>query len=138
MKKHLTDLLEEEDDRPDVTPLIDVVFMLLLFFIVTTTFAEDSFFPITLPTAENSTVRTAGEAATIEISAEGELALDKEFIASEELLYAALSAKKDAAAFKTVVIKADENAPSLHLVNVLDMLRGLEITELAVSAQAQK
>ncbi len=83
-------------------------------------------------------IGNVGEAASIEISAEGELALDKEFIASEELLYAALSAKKDATAFKTVVIKADENAPSLHLVNVLDMLRGLEISEFAVSAQSSK
>jgi len=138
MKKHLTDLLEEEDDRPDITPMIDVVFMLLLFFIVTTTFADDTFFPISLPTAENSTVRTEGEAAVIEISAGGELALDKEFIASEELLYAALEKKKAANLFKTVVIKADENAPSLHLVNVLDMLRGLGISEFAVSAQSPK
>ena len=63
--KKLTEQLETADDRPEITPLIDVIFMLLLFFIVTTTFAEDTFFPIMLPTGENTTVLTPTDAVTL-------------------------------------------------------------------------
>jgi len=67
--KRLTEVLEDGQDRADITPLIDVIFMLLLFFIITTTFAEDTFFPIELPKAERAPdVRTPADTAVVEIT----------------------------------------------------------------------
>ena len=134
--KKLTEQLELDDDRPDITPMIDVIFMLLLFFIVTTTFAAETFFPLELPTAETVTVRAADEAAVIEISRDGELALNREFVVSFEALYEQLGEQKRAGAFRTVVIKADEAAPAGSVVSTLDVLRGLGIAEFAVTAHS--
>ncbi len=136
--KKLTEQLENAGDRPDITPLIDVIFMLLLFFIVTTTFAEDTFFPITLPTARNTTVRTPADAVTVEISRDGEFAIEDRFIPSERLLYERLRALQQNRPFASVIIKSDEQADAKHLVAVLDILRGLEITEFAVVAESGK
>ena len=106
--RKLTEQLEGADDRPELTPLIDVVFMLLLFFIVTTTFAEDTFFPIKLPTGRNTTAQAPTDAVTV----------DKQFT--------------------SVIIKSDEQVDARHIVAVLDILRGLEITEFAVVAESEK
>ena len=136
--KKLTEQLELADDRPEITPLIDVIFMLLLFFIVTTTFAEDTFFPITLPTAHNTTVRTPTDAVTVEISRDGELALERKFVPSERRLYERLQTLQQNKQFTSVIIKADEHADAKHVVTVLDILRGLEITEFAIVAESEQ
>ncbi len=133
--KTLTERLDDQGDRTDITPLIDVVFMLLLFFIVTTTFAEDTFFPIRLPTGRHTTVRGPAEAVTVEISRDGELALERRFIPSQRDLYERLRRLKQNDGFRSVIIKADEQADAGALVAVLDVLRGLEITEFAVTAE---
>ena len=136
--KKLTEQLELADDRPEITPLIDVIFMLLLFFIVTTTFAEDTFFPITLPTGHNTTVRTPTDAVTVEISRDGELALERKFVPSERRLYERLQTLQQNKQFTSVIIKADEHADAKHIVTVLDILRGLEITEFAIVAESEQ
>ncbi|MDA0840663.1 MAG: biopolymer transporter ExbD [Planctomycetota bacterium] len=137
-KKKLTQRVQEQDDRPDLTPLIDVIFMLLLFFIITTTFAADTFFPISLPKATRASVRTLKDSLVVEINASGEFALDKKFVASETRLYEQLAKAKTEGALRTVVIKADEKCPAKHLVAVLDILRGLDINEFAVTAQRDR
>ena len=135
MKKTLTERMDDSDDRPDITPLIDVIFMLLLFFIITTTFAEDTFFPIVLPTAREAIVRTMADTAVVEISREGQFAVNKQFVADERQLYRSLKSLKEAGTAKSVVIKADQDASARHVVAVLDMLSGLSINEFAVTAQ---
>ena len=80
--KKLSDAILAEEEKLDLTPLIDVIFMLLLFFVVTTTFAEDTFFPIELPGARNAEpaeVLDLASTAIVEISREGELAMGREF-----------------------------------------------------------
>lgn len=135
--KKLTEQLELADDRPEITPLIDVIFMLLLFFIVTTTFAEDTFFPIELPTGQHTTVRTPADAVTLEISRDGEFALATEFVPSKRRLYERLQALQQETKLTSVIIKSDKQADAKHLVAVLDILRGLEITEFAVVAESK-
>jgi len=137
MKKSLTEQLGSDDDRADITPLIDVIFMLLLFFIITMTFAEDTFFPIELPKAEHSsTVRTSADAVTVEISKAGEFAVAKQPLPSADALHDALKRKWDAGEAQTVIIKADAVADAKDVVYVLDVLRAVGINEFSVTADA--
>lgn len=135
MKQSLSQLVSEQEDRPDITPLIDVIFMLLLFFIITTTFAEDTFFPLILPKAERATVRTLDDTTVVEINERGQFAVDKEFVPTQKSLYRYLSGLKDARGIRTVVIKVDKRTDADHLVQVLDVLKGLGLNEFAVTAE---
>ena len=133
MKKPLTQLIEANDDRPDITPLIDVIFMLLLFFIITTTFAEDTFFPLVLPKAERAITRTLDDTVIVEISINGEYAVDQTFIPGASRLHDTLATIKKKRNIKSVIIKTDQNTPARHLVALLDILSGLDINEFAVT-----
>ena len=66
-----------DPDTPDInlTPLIDVVFLMLVFFVVTTTFTEDRALQVTLPTADGGAPMDTGP-VVVRISADGQVAVD--------------------------------------------------------------
>lgn len=137
--KKLSDAIQGEADRLDLTPLIDVIFMLLLFFVVTTTFAEDTFFPIELPGARNTEPAELLDLAStviIEISREGELAMSREYVPSAMDLYEKLQDLSSAGSVTAVAIKADAESPSHYMVEILDVLRELGIENFAITTKA--
>ena len=50
---------QEEDADIDITPMLDIVFIMLIFFIVTATFVKESGIDVTRPDAETASNRTA-------------------------------------------------------------------------------
>jgi len=133
--KKLTEQLESSSAKPDITPLIDVIFMLLLFFIVTTTFAEDTFFPIELPKAQNADLAEVigtADVAMIEISRDGEFAVNRKFTPSRDKLYQSLLKLQQQNQCRAVIIKAHAQSQASYLIQVLDIVRGLDINNFAV------
>ena len=55
--------IEDSDPEPDLSPMIDCVFILLIFFIVTATFVEEDGFQVNRP--ESSSAATASESETV-------------------------------------------------------------------------
>jgi len=131
----LTVMTADDSDRADITPLIDVIFMLLLFFIITMTFAEETFFPITLPESKQAALRTPENAAIVEITNDGKWALNMQFVPTRTRLYSSLEALKGRGKAKTVIVKADENAPAGHLIWLQAAVRELGIDEMAWTAK---
>ena len=68
------------DDEPAVnlTPLIDVVFILLIFFMVSTTFQKESEIKIELPEASSEPVEEQDESLEIVIDADGHYFIDEQ------------------------------------------------------------
>ena len=60
-----------DDTDVNITPLIDVVFLLLIFFMVSTTFDRESEINITLPEASEEQVQVSPEAIRVAIDASG-------------------------------------------------------------------
>ena len=83
-------------------------------------------------------MRTPTDAVTVEISRDGELALEKKFVPSERRLFERLQTLQQNEQFTSVIIKADDHADAKHIVTVLDILRGLEISEFAIVAESQQ
>ncbi len=111
-----------EEPELNLTPLIDVVFLLLIFFMVTTTFMDEAGLEITLPEAEQDPEDAAPERLEIGITAEGEF-----FVAGDPLVNRELDtlvqALEDALAgedFAGIVIRADADAPHRAVVRALD------------------
>ncbi len=122
----------------NLTPLIDVVFLLLIFFMVSTTFDKQAQIEIKLPEAESSEVVDKDpEFVSIGVNAEG-----KYYVNNEELL------KSDADTLKRmliktvknktdlpVVISADGKAPHQSVVTVLDVASQLGMTKMTFATR---
>lgn len=79
-------LQPDDSDEPDVnlTPLIDVVFLLLIFFMVSSTFIEHPAIQLDLPRA-SAAEKSQVDSLRLAITPEGEVYLDGEAIALSEL-----------------------------------------------------
>ena len=104
----------------DMSPLIDVVFLLLIFFAVTTTFLEQSGMELELP--ESSTApSTTADAIVVEISSGGEIRMDGEAVTADTLEQrVAALAEEDRA---KITVRADRAIDLGTWVQVIDALR---------------
>ncbi len=108
----------EEEVNIDLTPLIDVVFMLLIFFIMTTTFSKPVL-DVILPaskTAETKEQQT--EELLISVSANGNIFHNDKPITHEELI-PLLQQNKD----KLLNLYIDKSAPFQYFVHVIDIAK---------------
>ena len=106
--------------RPDMTPLIDCVFLLLVFFLVTSVFKQDeSVLKLILPETQTETKRDTPEGLYIELS-ETELAFNGQRGTPDELREkaAAVQNKKS-----PVAIKIDKGTTYERLAVTLDILQ---------------
>jgi biopolymer transport protein ExbD len=104
----------------DMSPLIDIVFLLLIFFAITTTFLEQSGMDLELP--ESSTAQaTDAVRILVEIGADGELRFEGETITVDQLegRIRALSAEDRA----RITVRADRTIEYGLAVQVIDALR---------------
>jgi len=124
----------QDDLTLDVTPLIDVVFLLLIFFMVTTTFASRSGIGVKLPEAQ-AKERPPGHVVELTLTAKGELFLDKGKVATGGLA-AALAAAAREHAGEVVVIRADAAVPHGRVVKAMDAARGAGFRKLAIATRA--
>lgn len=70
----------EEEPRVDLTPLIDVIFMLVIFFVMTMTFSKPVL-DVVLPAAQNSEVRKKAAELVLSVNSDG-----KYFFNDQEIL----------------------------------------------------
>lgn len=133
--KALTAQLEEDDDRADLTPMIDCVFLLLMFFILTATFVEDTFFPIEMPQAKRASLRTPADAAVLEVTTKGEMAINRKYMRSKRVSYMTLAKMKKQKKLKTLIIKADKSTPYEHIAWVMDAMQALNIQEFSFAVR---
>ena len=104
----------------DMSPLIDVVFLLLIFFAVTTTFLEQSGMDLELPESSTAT-STQSAAVVVEIAADGTVTFQGEAVSTEELerRVAALEEAERA----RITVRADRALELGSAVAVIDALR---------------
>ena len=114
---------------PDLTPLIDVVFILLIFFIVSSVFKKEELaLLLTLPDSQAQEVEVEIKQINIELS-KNELALKGKkltFIELEEQLKAIT--KKD----KPIIVRIDKDVQYDRIVIILDLLQKYSLNNLAL------
>ncbi|MCG5528083.1 MULTISPECIES: biopolymer transporter ExbD [Halorhodospira] len=126
-------------DEPDLnlTPLIDVVFLLLIFFMVTTTFVDQVGLDITLPEAEQETEEAQPRLLEIGISAEGEYFVDGSPLVNREIdtLVRALEEAREAGDVAGIVVRADADAPHRAVVRALDGAGRVGIDRVSIATK---
>lgn len=127
----LSEELVDNDDRIDLTPMLDCVFVLLLFLIIATTFEENGLFKVELPKAAHATVRGNDRAVVLEISRAGQYAIDRRVIPDGEL-HAALASRFADRSRSALIIKGDRGCPYAQVALAVDMAQGLAIPEFSL------
>ena len=122
----------EPDEEFNLTPLLDVVFIILIFFVVTASFVKDTGVEVSRPSAQSAEHQ---ERAHIRIAITDQ---DQIWIDNQNVGVGALRAQVERLHAQNpeggVVIQADRNATTGLLVTVLDQVRLAGINEIAIAA----
>lgn len=125
------------DSGINLTPLIDVVFLLLIFFMVTTTFTQETRLLISLPEAGGETVDAEPERLELTIDKEGNYALNGQSLINRDIK-TIMAALKDASAGNRdlpVVITADAESSHQAVVTAMDAAGKLGFNQLQIATQ---
>ena len=112
----------------DITPLMDVMFMLIIFFILTTSFARGEIM-VNLPGGRGD--RMEGEITVLNVAYDGKLLIDGIEVLSSDLAGIAFESEQSGRRF---VIAGDRAVPYGIVANILELLRleGVSAATLAI------
>ncbi|GGW80638.1 ExbD/TolR family protein [Alteromonas halophila] len=135
MKQHFQNLVDEEEANIDMTPMLDVVFIMLIFFIVTASFVKEAGIDVNRPEASTATKKDRAN-ILVAISDDGEIWINKRRVdvravqANIERLHAENPQG-------TVVIQADKESKTDTLIKVMDASRAAGVYDVSIAAQEQ-
>jgi biopolymer transport protein ExbD len=124
---------EEESEEINLTPMLDVVFIMLIFFIVTATFIKEAGIQVDRP--KTFTAESQEDAAIlIAISASDEIWIDKQERDPRDVrgVIERLHAENPKG---SIVIQADEESTNEMLVIVLEAAKGAGVTNVAIATE---
>lgn len=119
----------------NLTPLIDVVFLLLIFFMVSTTFETRQALELSLP-ASISGAPLEQSPITLSITQAGDYRLGKQAFSSTRELQEALTARAATAREHGLVIEADARTSHAAVVAALDQAAALGIVRVRIATRA--
>lgn len=132
-------LSPKRSEEPDVnlTPMIDVVFLLLLFFMVSTSFIRESSLKVDLPEATGEAMAEQVDPIDIVIQADGKVLVNDQAVANvtpaalAEALKRVVGEQKD----PHVIISADAKAEYQLIVTAMDTAQQLGYTKLTLATR---
>lgn len=122
----------EDDTEINLTPMLDVTFIMLIFFIVTSSFVKEAGIDVSKPAAVTAEVKERGN-ILVAITEQGEIWVDKRPVdpravrANIERLHAENPQG-------SVVIQADKNSRNELLVIVMDAAREAGVFDVSIAA----
>lgn len=126
-----------EEPRIDLTPMVDVVFLLLIFFMISTTFVETPGISIKLPEASSQTIDREPKEIKIYLSREGDI-FHRDQKISLEGFKALLAEHQSNAAQTTVLLLADQESRHGKVVTLMDLARDAGFVKLAIATEQRK
>jgi biopolymer transport protein ExbD len=129
-RRHAT---REEETEINITPMLDIVFIMLIFFIVTTSFIRETGIDPQRPEAITAARQDRGN-ILIAISATGQIWMNKRQVELDAVRQAVEQARNESPE-STVVIIADERSETGILIDLMDQVRLGGILNISVAAQ---
>ena len=111
----------EDETQVDITPMLDVVFIMLIFFIVTSTFVKESGVDVTRPDAETA-IKTDALTIQIGITANNQIWFDKRLV-DKRAVRANVEKGLAESPGAAVIIVADALSNTEALIDVMDQAR---------------
>jgi biopolymer transport protein ExbD len=121
----------------NLTPLIDVVFLLLIFFMVSTTFTKETHLTIDLPEAQGEISADVPEQIEILINESGQYTLNGRPLVNSTLttLKAAIRQSSEGDTSLPMVITADAQTPHESVVRAMDAAGQMGFVHLSISTR---
>ena len=124
---------QEEAGEIDLTPMLDVVFILLIFFIVTSVFVTEAGIEVSKP--EASTVEdTSGDLILIAVGAGGDIWIDGDQI-DPRFIRSRFELRLADAPNSAVIIQADQNSNNEQVMLILAAAREANKEDVSISAE---
>jgi biopolymer transport protein ExbD len=133
--RHLSKMLQEQDEKEeiDMTPMLDVVFILLIFFIVTASFVKEAGIDVNRPEAATA-VKKERANILVAISDKGDIWINKRKVDIRSV-QANIERLKAENPQGTVVIQADQKSTTDTLIKVMDSARAAGVYDVSIAAQ---
>ncbi len=130
-KRHME--LEHGLKQIEITPLIDMIFLLLVFFLLTSSFVIQPGIKINLPKAATSEIIQA-ENIEIIISGENVIYFNTKVVTIKELenLFKQAAKRK-----QSILIKADKRSSLGRVVEIWDMCRDLGVSQINIATNQE-
>lgn len=127
-----------EEASVNLTPLIDVVFLLLIFFMVSTTFTKERELTVDLPEANAETAAEPPKAIEVEVSHDGEYAINGKRLVNRdpETIRRVLIDVAEGDTNVPFIISADRSTPYQAVVTVMDVAGQLGFSQQSLKTQA--
>lgn len=126
---------QEEEGSIDMSPLIDMVFILLIFFMVTTTFVKDMKLDLDRPSASSGAAAST-KAIRVFIDHYGDLYVDNQPVR----IYSLQSKLRDmlrASTDKSILVVTDEAVAAKVVLEVVDQARLAGATDVGVATEQE-
>lgn len=121
----------------DITPLVDLVFLLIIFFLLSTTFVVSPGIKIDLPQAISQKIRKESKEITLSVDPSGAVYLNSDPVDRDSLVSRlARLAQEDLD--MTVLIRGDRSTDFGQVVDVLGMVKQSGLHRIAIMTQPQK
>jgi biopolymer transport protein ExbD len=129
-RRHSEEMSTEADIN--ITPLLDIVFIMLIFFVVTTSFVKESGIEVNRPAAQTAE-RKEHTSILIAISPSGEIWIDRRVV-DIRAVRAAIERLRAENPEGAVVIQGDREAQIGLLVQVMDQVRKAGVSNVSIAA----
>jgi biopolymer transport protein ExbD len=131
---------KKRDVELNLTPLIDVVFLLLIFFMVSTSFTRETQIKMELPKADVEKMETEKEVLEISLDKEGRMFLNGKALVNSSInnLKRAMQPIINNNEQIPLIISADANTPYQSVVMAMDAASQLGITNIKMATQRSK
>jgi len=121
----------KEDTEINLTPMLDVVFIMLIFFIVTTSFVKEAGIQVNRPSAATAEQKTKAN-IMVAIRNNNEIWIDKRMV-DLRAVRANIEKLKSLNSQNSIVIQSDKEAKTDTLIKVMDQIRLAGITKISIS-----
>ncbi|MBN2718657.1 MAG: biopolymer transporter ExbD [Deltaproteobacteria bacterium] len=120
----------------EVTPLVDVVFLLLIFFLLTATYVKNPNIDIELPKASPQDLFPKDKDLTVVITKDGSIRVEKDALSMKQLEDYMKKRLKASGKDAVVIVRADKGARHGNVVDVMDMAKRIGFGKLAIAVNA--
>ena len=124
---------EDEITEINITPLVDIVFLLLIFFMVSTTFVDSQGINVKLPKSSASAAAQVKKDFIVTITQGGKIFVGEKELTLSELRTKLEVEKQAKSSDVTLVVRADGGTRHRMVVDVLDLGQVLGIEQIAIA-----
>lgn len=118
----------------DITPLVDVIFLLLIFFMVSTTFITSPGIHVNLPQASIKAKTDKPESLEVVITEKHQYYLNGK-LTKKNILRSALATEKKRTGFDKLIIRADGKVRHEEVVFTMDMAKQVGLHKLSIATK---